>query len=335
MSPKSFISAIATAFAFAAALPAVAQTAAGADVLLKRVYHVSDEELVKTLPGFKNSYITANGVRLHYVEGGTGTPLILLPGWPETWWAFEKIMPELAKKHHVLAVDFRGMGTSDKPQGGYDKKNMALDISEMVRQLGYTQVDIAGHDVGAMIAYSFAVNHPEQTRKLVMIDVAHPSQAFMHMTMIPQPGTLTDKMQFDYPYLWWFSFNQITGVTEELLTGHAEVQQNWVFHYMMLRDDVLDARDRAVFAKAYNSRDAVRASAGWFRAFEQDIKDDGTYGPLKMPVMGVAGSGYKRLKQSLDARAPGSQTYEIPNSGHFVAEEQPEALLQKLDEFLN
>jgi pimeloyl-ACP methyl ester carboxylesterase len=78
-----------------------------------------------------------NGTRLHYVAGGKGQPVILLPGWPETWWSFHKVMPKLAESYRVIVVDLRGMGGSEKPADGYDKKNMAKDIYELVHQLGY------------------------------------------------------------------------------------------------------------------------------------------------------------------------------------------------------
>jgi alpha/beta hydrolase fold len=90
----------------------------------------SDTALAASLPGdFRNGYAEVNGTRIHYVEGGKGTPVFLLPGWPQTWWQFHKIMPELAKRHRVIAVDLRGMGGSDKPGLGYDKKNMAQGYS--------------------------------------------------------------------------------------------------------------------------------------------------------------------------------------------------------------
>src|SRR6202158_4327954 len=109
----------------------------------------SDAALAASLSGdFRNGYAEVNGTRIHYVEGGKGTPVLLLPGWPETWWEFHKIMPELAKHHRVIAVDLRGMGGSAKPGSGYDKKNMAKDIHELTRALGYKQVNIAGHDIG-------------------------------------------------------------------------------------------------------------------------------------------------------------------------------------------
>src|SRR3981189_730883 len=103
---------------------------------------------------------------------------MLLLGWPETWWAYHKIMPELARTHRVISVELRGMGSSDKPAEGYDKKSMAHDLSELIRQRGYEKADVVGHDIGAMVAFSLAANHRDQVGKLVMLDVP-----------IPPPGT--------------------------------------------------------------------------------------------------------------------------------------------------
>jgi pimeloyl-ACP methyl ester carboxylesterase len=104
----------------------------------------------------------------------------------------------------------------------------------------------------------------------------------------------------------------------------------------MLKDEgAIDARDRAVYAAAYSSRDAIRAGDAWYQAFPQDIVDDGTYAKLTMPVLGLGGPGYPRLKSALDAKAPGSRTFRIEGSGHFIAEEKPAALLAYLLEFLN
>src|SRR5260370_20040768 len=93
---------------------------------------VSDAALVRSLPGYENGFAKVNGTRLHYVAGGKGEPLVLLPGWPETWWAFHKMMPRLGEHYRVIAVDIRGMGSSDKPAGGYDKKTIAQDIRELI-----------------------------------------------------------------------------------------------------------------------------------------------------------------------------------------------------------
>jgi len=298
-------------------------------------YAVSDAALVKSLPGFKNEYAEVDGIRIHYVAGGEGSPIILLPGWPETWWGYHKIMPELAKTHRVYSVDMRGMGTSDKPAGGYDKKSMANDVSELIRQLGFQSVDVVGHDIGSMVAFSLAENHPEQVHKLVMLDVAHPSAGYLKLSLLPEAGTFGDKIDPDHPYFWWFAFHQVKGLPEELLEGRAGIEQAWFFRYMVKDEASIDARDRAVYAAAYSSRDATRAGNGWYQAFNQDIADSADYKPLTMPVLGLGGTGYKRLKASLDVNAPGSQTFLIEGSGHFIAEEKPTALLSYLADFLN
>jgi hypothetical protein len=119
MSIRSILATVLAALAFSAEASAKTHHAGA------KSYNVSDAALVKTLPGFNSSFATVNGIRLHYVAGGEGDPVFLLPGWPETWWSYHKIMPELAKRHRVISIDLRGMGSSDKPTGGYDKKSMA------------------------------------------------------------------------------------------------------------------------------------------------------------------------------------------------------------------
>lgn len=304
------------------------------DAIATGTKDVADSALVKTLPGFENAFATVNGIRIHYVVGGEGRPLILLPGWPETWWGYHKVMPELAKHFRVIAVDMRGQGSSDKPNGGFDKKTMASDISELVKLLGFKSVNIVGHDIGSMVAFSFAENHPDQTDKLVMLDVTHPSAGMLKIPMLPKPGSFNDQTDEDHIYLWWFAFHQVKGLPEKILAGREYLEQEWFFHYMSKNEAAIDATDRAVYAAAYASPDAIRASNGWYQAFIQDVADDANYGKLSMPVLGLGGVGYKRLKAALDERAPGSQTFRVEGSGHFIAEEQPDEMLHYLKDFL-
>lgn len=132
----------------------------------------TDEELIKQWPGFENKYATVNGITLHYVSGGAGHPLICLPGWPQTWYSFHTIAPELAKHYQVFVIDIRGMGSSSKPVSGYDKKTMAQDIYELIVQLDLGQVNVLGHDIGGMVAMSLAFNYPETVSKLIVMDGA-------------------------------------------------------------------------------------------------------------------------------------------------------------------
>jgi len=145
-------------------------------------------ELLKLVPDFKSNIAEIKGVKIHYVQGGKGQPLILIPGYPETWWAYHKIMPLLAKTHQVIVIEMRGMGDSDKPADGYDKKNLATDVYELINHLNLKKISIVGHDIGAHVAYSFAANFPESTENLILLDTPHPDESMYNLPMLPIPG---------------------------------------------------------------------------------------------------------------------------------------------------
>jgi pimeloyl-ACP methyl ester carboxylesterase len=294
-----------------------------------------DAALVAALPGFRQAVATVNGIKLHYVIGGTGSPVVLLPGWPETWWAWHKIMPGLAKNHTVISVDLRGMGASDKPADGYEKKILAGDIRALATSLGYDKIDVVGHDIGSMVAFAFAANYPAATRKVVMMDVPHPDAELARWPLLPTVGTFGDRIDEDHAYPWWFAFHQVKGLPEDLLAGREGVEQKWFFRYLMKDESKIDALDRAVYASAYSSRDAIRAGNAWYQAFPQDIVDDGTYSKLTMPVLALGGPGYLWLKSTLERKTTDLTAFKMKDSGHFIAEEQSDETLKHLQDFLN
>ena len=106
---------------------------------------------------FSHHIASVNGIQLHYVTGGQGDPIVLLHGWPETWYEWRHIMPALAKNYTVIAPDLRGLGDSSKPLTGYDGKTVAEDIHQLVTQLGFKTIFLVGHDIGTQVAYSYAV----------------------------------------------------------------------------------------------------------------------------------------------------------------------------------
>lgn len=279
-----------------------------------------------SLPGFRSGYANVNGIRMHYVTGGRGRPLVLVPGWPQTWWEFRKIMPALAGRYRVIAVDLRGQGGSDKPPGGYDKKTMARDVYELVRALGYSTVDIAGHDIGAMVAFSFAVNHPDATRSVTVMDVGHPDESLFDIPLLAPPGVPV--------HVWWFAFNQVRGLPEALLAGRFRVMVDWLFDNLLVNPAAIGDRDRAIYAAAYNRPDAIRAGNAWYQAFYQDIEDQKAYGKVTAPMLGLAASYNDTLEHTLPQKGTDVHLAKIADTGHFFPEEQPEALVKALTQFL-
>jgi pimeloyl-ACP methyl ester carboxylesterase len=276
------------------------------------------------IDGFEDGFADVNGTRLHYVTGGHGDPLVLLPGWPRTWWQFHKIMPKLAERYRVIAVDLRGMGDSDKPADGYDKKTMARDIYELIRSLGHNDAYIAGEDIGSMVAYSFAANHPEATRKVALWEVGHPGESFNQMTLLPQPGGASP---------WWFAFNQIDHLPERLLTGRFRVLVDWLIDYQATTPDAFSEETRALYAAAYDAPDAVRASNGWYQTFARDIADAKDYPVLTMPLLGLGGFYYAFVPALLEGKAKDTRFVEFAGAGHYLAEERPEDLVRELIAF--
>ena len=306
-----------------AALPASGQA---------RPTGISDAELVRSLQGFKSGDADVNGIRLHYVEGGNGRPLVLLPGWPETWWEYHKIMPTLAKQFHVISVDMRGMGLSSKPEDGYDTTNMAKDIYALVRHLGYDKVDVAGHDTGAAVAFAYAAIYPQATRKLAIMDVPHPDETWMQIPMLPAAGKFGAKIDDQHPgYVWWFAFQQVKGLPERLLDGRIDIYINFCLDYLTKDSSSIDEFDRKVYVSEYS----VRANDAWFQAIPQDALDVKQFPKLEMPVLGLGSVGYEWLKASLAPKATHARIVKIENSSHFFPEEQPLVTAKALTDFFS
>ncbi|AOS61518.1 alpha/beta fold hydrolase [Actinoalloteichus hymeniacidonis] len=298
----------------------------------------TDAELARALDGdFSSNHAEVNGVRLHYVEGGTGEPLLLLGGWPQTWWQWHKVMPALARRYRVIAVDLRGMGGSTKPEAGYDKKTMAHDIHELIKHLGLTTATLAGHDIGAMVATAHAAIYPEATTKLVILDVPHPDETWADMRLLPEldqevDGTPTPGRY----YLWWFAFNQVRGLPEQLLAGRSRILADWLFDRLAKDPASLDERSRQIYAHAYSTADAVRAGNSWYQAFPTDIVDEQSYPKLSLPILALGGAqaNYPMLAAVMPSKGTDVRLVEIADCGHYLPDEQPEAVVDALTDFL-
>src|SRR5215208_6001287 len=140
---------------------------------------------------FSHHMATVNGIQMHYVIGGQGDPIVLLHGWPQTWYEWRHVMPALAKNYTVIAPDLRGLGDSSKPVTGYDGKTVAEDIHQLVGKLGFKSIFLVGHDIGTQVAYSYAAEHPTEVKRLAVMELTIPGFA--------PPGR---------PPIWWAIFHQ-------------------------------------------------------------------------------------------------------------------------------
>jgi len=291
----------------------------------------ADEVLIENWPGFIIQQAKVNGVSLHYVTGGAGEPIICLPGWPQNWYSFKNIALALAEKYKVIVVDIRGMGSSEKPASGYDKKTMAEDIYQLIKHLGLEQVSLIGHDIGGMVAMSFAFNYPSATTKLIIADGMHPSEGMMQMPLLPARGTFNEKMDANYPYAWWMSFNQVPGLPEKLLEGRFQYLLEWLFAYVMIDEHKMSDLERQLYASLYNNPEQIRAANGWYQTFTQDIEDAKSYTPLTMPLLGLGSYvSYHYMNMALPMVASDCEVIGIMDSGHYLFEEKPEEVIEAI-----
>ncbi|QJY49620.1 alpha/beta fold hydrolase [Pseudonocardia broussonetiae] len=264
-------------------------------------------------------------VDLHYVTAGEGDPVVLLHGWPQTWYCWRHLIPLLAPHHRVIAPDLRGLGESTGP-ARYDKRTLAGDVLRLVREeLGIDRFHLVGHDWGGVTAFSLAAHHPDALATLTVVDVTVPGAGG---TDIAQGGAR-----------WHHGLHRTPDLPEELVTGREEVYLGWFYRTFGHRP--LPEEDVREYLRTYTRPDNLRAGFGLYRATPQDVADNTAViarGPLRMPVLAVGGaSGRGRgeeVADSLRLVAESVQGVLVEEAGHWVPEEQPEVLARHLLEFL-
>ena len=275
--------------------------------------------------GFTEHYADVNGVKLHYYIGGKGSPVVLLHGYAETSHMWLPIMPELAKNYTVIVPDLRGAGDSSKPESGYDKKNMAVDIRSLVVSLGFNRAEVVGHDIGLMVAYAYAAQFPQETERLVLMD------AFL-------PGIGDWKNVWLMRDLWHFHF--YGEVPLALVKGRERTyfEHFWNDFAADPKHSVPEA-DRRFYAKEYAKPGGMRAGFEYFRNFERDARDFAELGkmPLPMPVLVLTGekASGKFLIEQAKLVATNVQGQVVMGSGHWLMEESPDKVIPALTTFLN
>lgn len=278
---------------------------------------------------FHDRFAQVNGVRLHYVLGGpdNGPLVVLLHGWPQTWYTWRKVMPPLAKAgYRTLAIDYRGAGDSEKPPGGYDKATMAADIRALVHQLGASLVNLVGRDIGVMVAYAYAAQWPDEVGTLTMLDVP-----------IPATTAWNEAKSKPDPELWHFGLFQQRDIAEMLVRGHE---------YQFIRDFYgkrafrpISDEDIAVYARAYAVPGGLRAGFELYRAFPEDERRFAEFEKHKLstPVLALAGDKSNGMVEITMAREIANDVRGgvAPDTGHWLPDENPEFLTAQLLTFLH
>ncbi|MGY0057663.1 alpha/beta fold hydrolase [Streptomyces sp. LZ34] len=271
-----------------------------------------------------------DGVRLHYTRAGDGPLVVLLHGWPQTSRCWQPVLGQLAADHTVVAPDLRGYGLSDKPTTGYDKRRMAADIAGLVTALGFEHAAVVGHDRGARVAHRWGLDRPDQVERIAVLDVVPTREMFRRLDASIASG------------YWHWLFHLQPDLPERLVSqdvrGYLEYFfERWTYNRHGLAPEAVDA-----YVRAFSRPGALRAGFDDYRAQEQDLAlDDADAAAgrrLTMPVLALWGS------TGLPARLPTLEIWrayaddvtgaEIPECGHFIAEERPDALLDHLRDFV-
>lgn len=269
------------------------------------------------------------GLRLHYVTAGEGQRVIvLLHGFPQTWREWRHIIPALAENgFRVVAPDYRGAGHSLPSLGGYDKRTMARDIHRLLHDhLQITEpVTVVGHDIGLMVAYAYAQAYREDVSHLVIMDA-------------PLPGTAVFDRLRSNPRLWHFAFHGASDIAEMLVAGR---ERQYLQTFFFARSFDPSAIDLDVFVSAYSAPGAMRAGFELYRAFDQDAEDNRNAlrenGKLAIPVLALWGAISNTgplLEEMMREVAVNVEGFPVPNTAHWIPEENPKAFTAALLKFL-
>ncbi|MGW4630800.1 alpha/beta fold hydrolase [Streptomyces rubiginosohelvolus] len=277
---------------------------------------------------FTSRYVEVDGVRLHAVTGGDGPPLLLLGGWPQTWYAWRLVMPELARDFRVVAVDARGVGLSDKPATGYDTATLARDMAGLMTALGHERFAVVGHDIGMWTGYALAADHSGRIERLAVTEAAIPG-------LSPSPPLFSDAEV--NARLWHFAFNRLSGINEQLVQGREHLFFGHQFTAKAARPLPDHAVRHYVDTLAADPA-ALRASFAFYRALDDTIaqNEQRSTRRLTLPVLAIGGARNlgAAVAATMNRAADDVTGVVIPECGHFPPEEAPQELLSALRPFL-
>lgn len=283
--------------------------------------------------GFSHQFTRADGLRFHYVTGGRrdGYPLILLAGFPESWFAWRHVMPYLADKYRIVAVDLPGQGDTDKPLSGYDTQTVAARLHTFIASLELGSYSLAAHDVGAWVAFPYALMYGEEIRALALMDAGIPGVS------------LPDKLPTDSETSWktWhFSFHAVADLPEALLAGRERIYLEWFFRAKAVNYRCYGEAEIAEYERLLTAPGGLRAGLAFYRALSLSAAQNAELAGqrrLTMPVLGLSADQGSIPDMAAALRAFGDNIHsrQISECGHFQPEEQPEAVARALAQFFD
>jgi pimeloyl-ACP methyl ester carboxylesterase len=268
--------------------------------------------------------VDVNGVTLHVRSGGQGSAVVLVHGFGDTGDMWVPLATNLARDHRVLVPDLRGMGLSSIPDNGYDKRTQAADIRALMASFGIDSAVIIGHDIGTMVAYAFAARYPEATEKLVVMDA-------------PVPGIPPWDDIVRNPLLWHFDFGGPDA--ERLVEGRERIYLDRFWNEFAGNPSKLDEAMRNHYAALYARPGAMRAAFAQFRSIRQDTEDNrkSMETKLTMPVLAIGGEKSFADNEAIVMRNAAADVtgVVIPDSGHWLMEEQPALTVDTIRKFVD
>ncbi|MFD9947300.1 alpha/beta fold hydrolase [Nonomuraea sp. NPDC059023] len=318
-----------TAGAGACAAPAAGPAPASASAPAHTAATRNDPKFTST---FRHEFADVDGVRMHYVAGGSGPPVVLLHGWPQTWYGWWPIMPELAKHHTVYAVDLPGLGDSTGSPTGYDKATLARYVHTlMAERLGVRDARVIGHDLGAAVAFQYAAQFPADTARLGYLD-------------LPLPGPGIDARTYR-SLSWHIAFHSQPKVPETVVGD--DVRDYLALFYPQVsfggtafggtstRSPFTDAEINE-YARTYSRPAALSGGFDLYRSLDKDVGDAKAAKPVRVPALVMSAQGQiKAIKATVAPRLTNIvRAVDVPKAGHWLVEENPRFVTKELLRFL-
>jgi pimeloyl-ACP methyl ester carboxylesterase len=282
--------------------------------------------------GFRSEYAEVNGFRMHYMQGGKGSPVVMIHGFPQSWAEWRQQMGPLSRTHTVIAVDLRGTGNSEVTKSGYQAAQLARDVHQLLTQLRLNNgVQVVAHDIGVWVAYDYAAQWPSEVRRMAVMEAPIPDDGVYSF-----PVLNADPKR---PSAWHFGMFQLP-LAEQLIAGHeSPFVQGFVGEYLGNNKSAFSPADYDFYAHYLKEPGRTTAWMSVYRQLRADVQQNKEFlarGKLKMPILAVGAQGsfggmiadqWRDYAVNVDGRV-------LKDSGHFVTEEKPQEVTAMLQSFL-